>query len=331
MVERFSFDGFPEVARVYSVTRRTVWQIADPYHILLYIRSGSCSVELDGAVLRLGEGSFLLIPEKSLYLRRPAGDQLCTMFYAHFHLPAAEISDAQAAEELTDIRCKMNEALLSEHSLYPLSKKLYVSRSGSSGAKHREICSLFEEAIAGIAENRLYGTFQASVLVSRILLMLSEETAEQLFLGRLTLDGAAPEKLRRAILYIRMHSSEKISLDDLSRACSVSRQQIIRYFHTYLGTTPTAYLIRYKMNRARELFLSAPQMSIKEVSAELGFDDQCYFSRIFSRITGETPTAYCTRIRTFDEEKHIREAQETGSRPEIPGQGGGEAKDAGGP
>ena len=82
----------------------------------------------------------------------------------------------------------------------------------------------------------------------------------------------------------------------MCRACAVSRPQMIRYFRTFLNTTPNAYITQYRMNKARELLMNAPQMSVKEISAELGFDDQCYFSRVFTRCTGETPTAYRERV-----------------------------------
>jgi AraC-like DNA-binding protein len=46
--------------------------------------------------------------------------------------------------------------------------------------------------------------------------------------------------------------------------------------------------------------MRSAELSIKTIAYELGFDDQCYFSRVFSKTTGESPTDYYLRVKNFD-------------------------------
>ena len=75
---------FPKVTRVYSVTRKTVWQVADPYNIFIYVEKGNCLIEINGEEHIVGEGSLFFIPESQSYKRSPVGDSFCTMTYIHF-------------------------------------------------------------------------------------------------------------------------------------------------------------------------------------------------------------------------------------------------------
>ena len=61
MIYRFNLERLPQAARAYSVIRRTVWQVADPYHILIYVRDGSCTLETGGKQYRVNEGDILFI------------------------------------------------------------------------------------------------------------------------------------------------------------------------------------------------------------------------------------------------------------------------------
>ena len=290
-------EQLPDVAKVYAVTRHTVWQIADPYHILLYVQDGQCTVELDGKTHLLKTGDLFLIPENSLYTRRPADDRMCTMVYVHFHLPGRELHTADARRAAVALRDAMDSALLRDESLTPYSRTVYVAHHLAMESKRAEIEHLLRQALQGYNGSRLIGSMQMAISLSRLLLLCAEETLTQLFRpDQLANDRKTPEKLQCAVLYIRQHYADKISLVDLCKACAVSRQQMIRYFRTFLDTTPNAYITQYRMNKARELLMNAPQMSIKEISAELGFDDQCYFSRVFTRTTGESPTEYRARV-----------------------------------
>ena len=51
------------------------------------------------------------------------------------------------------------------------------------------------------------------------------------------------------------------------------------------------YLTEIRMNRAREL-LAGTELSMKEICGEVGYSDPNYFSRIFKKHTGLTPTEY---------------------------------------
>lgn len=306
MISRFQLDRLPEVSRMYSVTRRTVWQIADNYHILLLVKEGCCTIELDGETMRLEPGDLCLIPEGSPYIRRPGNHMLCTMFYAHFHLPMSELTEEEARAALLSQKETFDLALLHNESLSTFPKQAFLSRKISLPEHLDKLIALFQEGENAYRENTLLAPMQMSILLCHLLMEASEKTCVRLLRGeRLGTSGETPEKLRRAVLFIRQHYSEKISLEDLCRFCAVSPQQMIRYFRANLNTTPTAYIIQYKMDKARELLMYAPQMSIKEVAAELGFDDQCYFSRAFSRCTGESPTEYRNRAQHFDSVAHV--------------------------
>ena len=128
---------------------------------------------------------------------------------------------------------------------------------------------------------------------------LSNICIKQILDGGDKIEVHASRKLRRAIIYIQNHISEPITLEALSNVCHVSKQQLIRYFKSELGTTPIAYINQMKVSRTKEYLQRHPEIPINEVCAELGFDDPLYFSRLFSKIYGESPSKYRQRVRSF--------------------------------
>jgi YesN/AraC family two-component response regulator len=62
------------------------------------------------------------------------------------------------------------------------------------------------------------------------------------------------------------------------------------------------YLIEYRIERAKEL-LSLPGASIKQVSASCGYPDPNYFSRLFKKVTGLTPTTFSSEATEANDEK----------------------------
>ena len=312
MVLRFTLDRLPTVAKIYHVTRRTVWQIADPFHILLVIVSGSCTVTIGRETETLCPGDVMWIPADTSYIRRPVGDELCTMFYVHFTLPVTQMPEKAAREELLERTRKLEEEILSDESPAdwntPQNGVLFAARKISLGEGAENMYALLERSEHCARTNLITVGARRSIAAVRLLVAVAEASVPKILEDSPpTAHRNAPTKLARAVWFIRQHYAEKITLTDVCEYCAVSRQQMIRYFRESLGTTPNAYIIQYKMDKAREMLASFPNMTVKEVAQELGFEDQGYFSRVFTRVVGESPTSYRSRVVQFDERKHITE------------------------
>ena len=52
------------------------------------------------------------------------------------------------------------------------------------------------------------------------------------------------------------------------------------------------YLTKLRIEKAKELMYSSPQLMLKDISEMVGYTDQLYFSRIFKLIIGMTPSEY---------------------------------------
>ena len=304
MIYRFGISSLPRIEHIYTVVRKTVWQVADPYHILLFIRDGSCEIDTNGTRYRLSCGDAILIPAAQSYRRMPIGDAECKMLYVHFTVSEGirELDDAEAAEEARRLDIELGSSLLSETRTFPVvgSEILLPAVSARCDERITAACAELESMLTSF---RSEDSLLVTVSFSRLLALLSKKTLGELFRRSDTAGElmAVPQKLRRAVWFIKQNESRKLSAADVGRFCGISASQLIRYFRAAFGKTPTEYITEHKINRAREMFLSAPDLPIKAICDALGFDDAHYFSRVFSRQTGETPSHYRYRVTHFSQ------------------------------
>ena len=105
-------------------------------------------------------------------------------------------------------------------------------------------------------------------------------------------ESYSPE-VEQALSYIRNNYSRKISLASVSEHVGLSSGYLCRIFKEETGISINTHINQLRMARAEEL-LKDRNSYIKEVAISVGFEDQLYFSRLFKRYYGVTPSEYRT-------------------------------------
>ncbi|MCS7464106.1 AraC family transcriptional regulator [Paenibacillus doosanensis] len=111
---------------------------------------------------------------------------------------------------------------------------------------------------------------------------------------QLSRQGAAveqPDPVSQAIRYLRERYKEPITLDTLADMLECSPRQLLRLFKERMNASPIDYLIRIRMERAKERLLGAG-LTVKEIAESVGYADSYYFSRLFKKFEGMSPAAY---------------------------------------
>jgi AraC family transcriptional regulator len=108
--------------------------------------------------------------------------------------------------------------------------------------------------------------------------------------------GLAPYQLRRAQEMMASRCDGDISLADIAAACGLSRGHFARAFKRSVGFTPYQWLLRHRVERARDI-LRNTATPIAEIAVMCGFADQSHLTRIFSRHVGDSPGAWRRAVR----------------------------------
>jgi AraC-like DNA-binding protein len=103
--------------------------------------------------------------------------------------------------------------------------------------------------------------------------------------------------LRRAKDLIDRDFAKPLDVPTLAREAHASRAHFVRSFKKAFGETPHQYLLRRRIERAKDLLRSTP-LSVTEVSLEVGFRSLGSFSAAFRQLVGEPPSAYARRWRS---------------------------------
>lgn len=154
------------------------------------------------------------------------------------------------------------------------------------------VASLFDRA-AAIAEKEEEGWY------FRVKLLLLEMFYELCIHKKMPaakdlLSAAGKERTdryKKIISYMEKHFMDKISLEDLAEEAQVNSQYLCHFFREIAGISPIQYLIRFRIDRAREMLRDTTK-SILEISLDCGFDNVSYFIRQFRKFTGQTPRQY---------------------------------------
>lgn len=91
--------------------------------------------------------------------------------------------------------------------------------------------------------------------------------------------------------YVQQNYQEDISMQDAARAMGYSEAYFCKLFKQCFGKNFTAYLTEYRVDKAKKL-LRNPLVNVRDVSNAVGYADSNYFTKVFKRMTGQSPTEY---------------------------------------
>lgn len=97
--------------------------------------------------------------------------------------------------------------------------------------------------------------------------------------------------IKKVCDYVDSHLNEDISLEQMADYINVSSFYLSKLFKEEKGVTFITFISDKRLEKARQL-LEETDFSIKEITAEVGYNDQNYFSRIFKSKYGLSPKEY---------------------------------------
>ena len=97
------------------------------------------------------------------------------------------------------------------------------------------------------------------------------------------------DRIQKVLSYIRKNIYKTIDIDSLAAISCLSKDHFIRLFKKEINNTPLQYINQKKIEKA-QLILITDSMPVKNISAECGFTDAGYFSRVYAKSRGITPT-----------------------------------------
>ena len=149
-----------------------------------------------------------------------------------------------------------------------------------------EVRDIFENLIRDGLCNTATANVLCAVLSEYLLIKLAD---------LITPPGARPSPasatFQRCRQYIAAHFRRLRSLEQIAEECDLDQAYLCRLFRRFGHPAPYQYLLRLKMNFAAEQ-LRDPRILVKEVAADVGFQDPFHFSHAFKNVFGASPDVF---------------------------------------
>ncbi len=224
-------------------------------YILIYCVAGSGEISFKGSKLALKAGNYFIIPQGLPHKYRSSATDPWSIYWMHFN-------GGMATELFDRSGLRVHEVGFDENRVAVFHKLCTILNHGYS---KREIEISNFKALH----------FVTSLIYHR---EIDPQTNNV-------------DAIDSSIAFMKDNIGVKISLKELAQKQNVSITYYSKMFRQKTGSSPVNYFNELKIQRScQELFFT--DKSIKKICAELGFDDQYYFSRLFSKVTGISPSMY---------------------------------------
>ena len=128
------------------------------------------------------------------------------------------------------------------------------------------------------------------LLLRHLLIIFERELKREHVLKNEYLD----KEMDIAASYFNENYNRNINIEEYASSRGMSVSWFIRNFKKYTGQTPMQFIVSLRINNA-QLLLETTEYSINQIASIVGYDNQLYFSRLFHKQKGFSPTQYRNR------------------------------------
>lgn len=101
-------------------------------------------------------------------------------------------------------------------------------------------------------------------------------------------------KVEKVIQYMHQNTNARVTVAELAESVQLSASYLSRTFRDVTGYSVIEYFNKVKIDKAKEQLIEGDK-KVKEVARALGFIDEFYFSRVFKKLEGISPSEFCSR------------------------------------
>lgn len=244
---------------------------------LIYVEKGPVDIIINGSSCQANNGDILCINSEELHQLHSAGN-LPSIHHALVFLPDILKFEYEDTTQSLYISPIINQRLRLPR---------IIPSKAPYGAKIRtaflEAIRLFEAQTAGWYLGVKACIYQIlSILISENLLIAEPGCQRPDYKTAI---------VKKSMQYIHEHYQQKIYLEELASNVSMNTQYFCRFFKSFVGKTPVAYINHYRITQAARL-LQTENISITEAGLRAGFENPSYFIKLFKAQSHMTPAEY---------------------------------------
>lgn len=259
-----------EIFNVWKLSYKKQNIHAHDYYQLWYIFKGSCDHTIDNRKIHLTSGDIIIIPPYSYHSMYNGTDNLIVI--------GIDFTDSFLEKASSD------DEKISLSSINPI--VLSQMNISSVFSIDRQIEGLILECFNEYMQKN---TFYKTIIKGNIIKLV-------ICVNRMSDINTHKESSHRYIVneilkYIQNNLSKQIKIEDLCALTNSSPSLIGQCFKKETDKTIIEYVNTLKIDKAKQL-LKESDLTITNISYDLGFNDMAYFNRVFKKLTGNSPNNY---------------------------------------
>lgn len=222
---------------------------------LVFPLRGKAQFSIDGLTYEIEQGSILHVGPNMEMKRTAENDEVFEYAVIHFEL------SSESANR------------------FPIFREHFMLRIGDSMKLNNRVQQLMQNflipgGLAFLQSKRLFLTILAEMIVA------SEKT-----------DLEKAENMDVIIQYMHQFFPKGITVLHVAKHFQIDRRRLSSLFERQMGVSPNMYLTDLRIQKAK-LLLRTSNLSIAHIAESIGYRDHFYFSRVFKKETGLSPTLY---------------------------------------
>lgn len=228
---------------------------------LLYIASGKTYFTFNGKRQLVSSGHMVLFQPRQEQNYEYFGEDKPEVYWIHF--------------TGSDVKY-----ILQQYAI-PLDEPVFYAGFSSS------FPSLFKKIVNELLTCRI-GYQELLTMYFRQILLAAQRTRSE---EKSNINAQMQEEIDYARRYFNEHYNEPINIDEYASSRNMSICWFQRNFKKVTNQSPMQYIMNVRMNNAANL-LETTNYSMKKISGIVGYENSLYFSRVFKKIIGMTPSEY---------------------------------------